>query len=261
MTKIKDKDIRFKYILDNKDFFESGIFVNEYSIGDHNRVDFALLKDNYLYGYEIKSEADNLKRLEGQLRAYLKIFDYLYLIVYENHVKDVELLLNRYKLDRVGLIKVDKNLDFINIREAKPSTLVYRIRGFLYNLKREDLLDIAKELGIKTLRSNKDYLRSVLTGKIDVGKLVEKLKERLVKSHSHKCPHCGSNLVYSTSGIYQEVKKENNVLKKEKKVEVLRFKVHYKISCLKCIVCNKVFCKKIISVVKKELINKVNKKL
>ena len=65
---IKDFDIRKKFILDNKNLFESGIFINEYSIVGKNVVDLCFYKNKF-YGYEIKSEADNLKKIIKSIKV------------------------------------------------------------------------------------------------------------------------------------------------------------------------------------------------
>jgi hypothetical protein len=136
---IKDKDIRFKFIKQNKELFKSGIFINEYGINGKNVVDFALFKDDYFIGFEIKSEADNLKRLMGQLKSYLKLFDYIYLIVHEKHKEETLEFLKNYKLNRVGIYLVDNNICFTKHTEASASIPLLRTRGYINNLKKEEI--------------------------------------------------------------------------------------------------------------------------
>ena len=68
MVKINDVDIRFKYILENKEFFNEGIFLNEYDINGTSRVDFALFREGIFHGYEIKGSQDTTGRLISQLK-------------------------------------------------------------------------------------------------------------------------------------------------------------------------------------------------
>lgn len=44
-------------------------------------VDLVVLKDDKIIAVEIKSDSDNLKRLEEQILEYKKIFDYVLTIV------------------------------------------------------------------------------------------------------------------------------------------------------------------------------------
>ena len=60
---------------------ELGIFEGKY------RIDIAVV-DGYLSGYEIKSQEDNLDRLQSQQAAYNKVFDRLTLVADEQHVKE-----------------------------------------------------------------------------------------------------------------------------------------------------------------------------
>jgi len=78
-TKLLEADIkaktlnylRCKNIIDNK-----SIIMNELTIGNFKRrVDLAIYTNGRLIAFEIKSEADSLTRLEGQVNTYLDYFD------------------------------------------------------------------------------------------------------------------------------------------------------------------------------------------
>ena len=78
--KILDWDIRKEFIKRNIDFFKSVTFVNELGVNSKNVMDVAGLdfNNNIFYGFEINSEADNLKRLYKQLSTYTTFFNILY---------------------------------------------------------------------------------------------------------------------------------------------------------------------------------------
>lgn len=257
--KINDKDIRFKFILENKEFFNKGIFINEYGINGKNVVDFALFKDGYFYGYEIKSEADNLKRIINQLKSYLKIFDYVYLIIHEKHKDETYELLKKYKLNRVGIYLVDKDIKFIKDRESNISIPIIRTRGFLNNLKKEDLLQLCSKIKLQPKVKDKDSLKNLLVGKITLTEIIEKLKNRLKLSYAKKCIKCKSNLIYNTSGYIEKITYENKVLART--VEVYKYKTTYKVNFEKCIECESTNNEKINEVMSKVLISKKVKKL
>lgn len=66
--------------------------VEEVQIGtrrSHCRVDLAGFDGTYLHGYEIKSDADNLKRLPAQLEAYAKVFDTVTVVCGRKHLAKV----------------------------------------------------------------------------------------------------------------------------------------------------------------------------
>ncbi len=68
---------------------EMGLLRGEY------RVDVALVS-NYLAGFEIKSERDNLDRLPRQRRMYGRIFDYVTLVTTERHVRAARKMIPRW---------------------------------------------------------------------------------------------------------------------------------------------------------------------
>ena len=53
-----------------------------------SRADIAVV-GKQLIGYEIKSEKDNLKRLEGQVIAYNEVFDKVFIISSEKHLEQI----------------------------------------------------------------------------------------------------------------------------------------------------------------------------
>ena len=115
MAKLKDKDIRYEFLMRNKDFFRSNVFVNEFGINSTNVVDLASFdfKNNIFYGFEIKSPSDNLDRLYKQLTSYITFFTFVYLIIASKHLhKGLEIIDNNRHLCKVGVIEVDDNLQF-----------------------------------------------------------------------------------------------------------------------------------------------------
>lgn len=235
---IKDKDIRYKYILENKENFKQGIFLNEYDINGRNRVDFALLKNGIFTGYEIKSEADNLKRFIPQLRTYLRFFDFMYLIVHKNHVDDVCRILKMYKLNKIGIIRVDDNLSFNEIQKASPNKDINKINSLIKNLKKEDLIDICKERGIIHASLSKEALINKLLGKIKFEEIMAYLIVRLKMNYIKECPCCGSNLTFKTSSIKTKntFYKEVDIPKKIVSNVNIELKISVKINrCIECL--------------------------
>ena len=238
---IKDKDIRLKYLLENKEFFNQGIFINEYDINGKNRVDFALFRDGYFIGYEIKSEADNLKRFIPQLKTYLKFFDYIYLIVHHKHFEEVCSVLKRYKLNKVGIVSVKDDLSFEMSREALINDKINKLYSKVRNLKQEDLLDLCKSKNLKINNLLKETLINQLIGKITLEEVSSKLTQRLKDTYVHKCPKCRSNLTFRTitKNIKETIDKKINVL--ENKCKITCFEVIITSKIIKCIECSHEF--------------------
>jgi hypothetical protein len=67
--------------------------------------------------YEIKTELDNLGRLEGQMDSYLRVFDRVYVVTHESLLKKVE----RTVPAPVGIILLTRGYTLRPIREAAPN--------------------------------------------------------------------------------------------------------------------------------------------
>lgn len=64
---------------------ENLIIGNEFMYGIKRKVvDLVVLKNDKIIAVEIKSNSDNLKRLEEQILEYKKIFDYVLIVATEN---------------------------------------------------------------------------------------------------------------------------------------------------------------------------------
>lgn len=70
------KALLLNYLRNKKIIDENSIIMNELTVGNFSRrVDLAIYSDGKLIAFEIKSEADTLTRLDGQLDKYLEYFD------------------------------------------------------------------------------------------------------------------------------------------------------------------------------------------
>ncbi len=232
---IKDFDIRKKFILDNKNLFESGIFINEYSIVGKNVVDLCFYKNKF-YGYEIKSEADNLKRLLNQLKSYFRIFNYVYVICHESHINELMEIVRKYNLKKLGIIEVDNKLNFKKIQEAHETDRSIRINYLLRNISKDNLLEICENKEIYLKNKSKNYMINKLCGKLTLDEIEKYLYKNILYKYRNLCPKCKSNLIYNTSGIKNINKKIKNYntknsyqIKEYIKIQKLRF-----IKCFKC---------------------------
>lgn len=204
--KIRDVDIRLAFLARNVKFFEQpGFeFVNEFGINSTNIVDLAAFDFNHktdgkddpiFYGFEIKSETDNTKRLEAQLNAYITFFQIIYVIVHEKLVDEVIELIDKHKqFSKVGIIKVSSKLQFEQIRQAKRYKPFYTL--FINNLDLEEirLLAAAHKL---PLEGSKQVLLSKVRRYVTLQEVFDGIRNKLYKYFVWKCPKCGSKLYYN----------------------------------------------------------------
>ncbi|GAB3008658.1 sce7726 family protein [Amycolatopsis acidiphila] len=83
---MRDYDVRQQLIRDLKIWHPESdtLFINEFDLAGLVRVDVAAI-NGALWGYEIKSLRDNLRRLPTQVDVYSQVFDYAALVVAEKH--------------------------------------------------------------------------------------------------------------------------------------------------------------------------------
>lgn len=125
-----ESDIKAKVLnhLINKGAIDaSSIIINEFTLHNSDRrVDLAVYQKDKLIGIEIKSEADSLYRLEGQISSYEMLFDKVIVVVAPKHTKNVvdilsesvavwEISSSNIKVKRKGKTKLVK--DKANLRK------------------------------------------------------------------------------------------------------------------------------------------------
>jgi len=85
---IKSKIIN--YIIGSWNVDSNDLVINEFTVGDSSRrVDLTLIKKNLTFAFEVKSDADTLSRLSGQVEKYLAYFDKVIVVTAPKHTKNV----------------------------------------------------------------------------------------------------------------------------------------------------------------------------
>ena len=197
--KIRDINIRLAFMKRNLKFFEQdGMeFCNEYGINSTNVVDLAGFdfNKNIFYGFEIKSEQDNTDRLYKQLNSYITFFNFVYVITYENHLSEVLEIIDAHKqFDKVGVMVVNKELQFKDIRRARKYQQVYFM--FISNLDLEELRLLAVGHNID-LSGNKKQLLGALRRYVPLEEVFKGIQNKIRKYRTWKCPRCDSRLYYN----------------------------------------------------------------
>lgn len=146
---MKDKDIRqelhsnylthFAYDSNAKIIDELGLSQGSF------KIDIAVINGS-LIGYEIKSEQDTLYRLDAQMEAYNKVFDYINIVVNDNHLTEVKGKVPSFW----GIVCVKKlGSDFKLVTERKAerniTTDPFELCQLLW---KEEALDLLKKEGI-----------------------------------------------------------------------------------------------------------------
>lgn len=197
--KIRDINIRLAFMKRNLKFFEQeGMeFCNEFGINSTNVIDLAGFdfNKNIFYGFEIKSEQDNTDRLYKQLNAYITFFNFVYVLTYENHLQEVLSIIDSHKqFNKVGVIAVNKDMKFKEIRRAKKYVQVYFM--FINNLDLEELRLLAVGHNID-LTGNKKQLLGSLRRYVPMEEIFKGIQNKIRKYRTWTCPCCNSKLYYN----------------------------------------------------------------
>lgn len=142
------------------------LVINEFTYGNFSRrVDLAFIKNNEIYGIEIKSEFDTLNRLDGQVKEYQKVFDKVIVVVATKHLDHALALLpesvalwefnkDRFKVVRRGKkVKIRDKSIFIDLMRVVDLIKVSNRFGLSYKTKsRNELSKVVSNLPINKLR-------------------------------------------------------------------------------------------------------------
>lgn len=195
---LKDIDIRKEFIKRNLSFFKSITFVNEMGINSKNIVDVAALdfNKNIFYGFEIKSEADSLKRLPKQLSTYSTFFNIVYVVAHYKHTNGILKFMEANPFaHNIGYIEVDDNLNF---KELKKATFTLpRFDSFIRNLDLNELENICESKGNYQGWEGKSLLVDKIKRSTSMDEIYEHMKIKVERYYNRVCPNCGSSLCYN----------------------------------------------------------------
>lgn len=182
---LRDKDIR-RALLQAMYGRQPKLLVIEEMGLDRNRADIAVLDDNVLWAYEIKSDVDVLDRLPSQVEGYSEVFDGCWLVTTRRHLEHAVALLpdwwgvalasrqaygirvevhrpagrnpNRDSRELLGLLWRDEALGLLE-RIGQSKGMKSKTRTAMHKkLKQHLTFDRARVKVHEALRSRKDWL-------------------------------------------------------------------------------------------------------
>lgn len=195
---LRDIDIRKAFIKRNLEFFKANTFINEMGINSKSIVDLAALdfNKNVFYGFEIKSEVDNLKRLPKQLSTYSTFFNIVYVVAHEKHTSSILAFLDTQTFTKnMGYIEVDSDLNFTELRKAK--FVKPRFDTFIRNLDTEELSLLCESKGQYLGWESKTLLVDKIKRLVTMDEVYEHMHNKVKRYYYKKCPVCGSTLYYN----------------------------------------------------------------
>lgn len=92
--------------------------------------------------YEIKTELDTLNRLENQLDSYLKCFDLIYVVTYEENIDKIKAIIP----EKIGIIILSKKNTLKTIKKAESNKNYIRPEVLMRTLRNGEIKNIIKKL-------------------------------------------------------------------------------------------------------------------
>ncbi|EMP2054345.1 sce7726 family protein [Enterobacter kobei] len=187
-----EKEIKktvLNYLLIKGKIKNETIVINELTIDSFaRRVDLAILVDGKIIAYEIKSDADSLYRLSGQLEKYKQYFDKIIVIT---TIKHVENILNMIPENIEVWEVADEN---IKIKKRGKLSKIEDKGNYLDLLRVQDMRKLAKKFKIQLGSSGKREIKDIL--KKNLNKIpAQNLKFFVIDAISQRYKTTSSNFI------------------------------------------------------------------
>jgi hypothetical protein len=143
------------------------------------RVDVAVV-NGYLHGYEIKSDADTLYRLPGQIPIYSAVLDLATLVVGERHLRDAKNIVPEWWGIKVVTAGPRGGITFGTEQpfHANPSINALALAELLWRPEAVEVLRL-RGCASAVLRKPRKFLYSYLAESVDLDELRDIVRLRL----------------------------------------------------------------------------------
>ena len=186
------KALTLSYLRDKEVIDNNSIIINEFTVGGFSRrVDLVIFTKGKLIAFEIKSEADSLTRLNGQINTYLEYFDKVIVVadkkftskIQENSPKNVGLwevsstkikIKNRGKtkkkvtnarlIDMMDVVDLSKLASKLKLRVDKQRS--YLVKSLLSVSNKQLRLGVEAALTRKYKNASAAFLKTTKSRKI-----------------------------------------------------------------------------------------------
>lgn len=135
------KNIAAQKILLGKHSINTTKMLTEFRVGE-SKADILMLNGTS-HIYEIKSEYDNLDRLEKQVKDYQRFAEYVSIITAQTHIDKLLSITD----ENIGLIGLTKNGALRNIRKAASNISFYDPSVAFSSLRKKEYIQLLKDLG------------------------------------------------------------------------------------------------------------------
>lgn len=218
------KNILTNKLLLKKYSLKNTIALNEFNIGK-SIADFVLLNGEARV-YEIKTELDNLEKLDKQIRDYCQFGDKVYIVTSSKHINK---LIERYDDSSIGIIELTARNALKTIKEATRNVASFNYEILFKTLRKQEYLELIDEYfnfipEVPNTRIFKECL--TLAKKIEVSlfqkMVIDKLKSRNIsypqKFQEKIIPESLKHICYTLDFSKNEYEKLGSFLNKNSKI-------------------------------------------
>ncbi|WP_426817790.1 sce7726 family protein [Winslowiella sp. 2C04] len=134
------KNIIANKLLMGRHSLSSSTMLSEFRVGG-NKADCVII-NQVSTCYEIKTDFDNLNRLERQLKSYIELFDKVYVVVSDKHLQTVSTLIPV----EVGIINLTNKSTLKEIKKAEVVKRKLNISMLMHSLRIEEYKYLVKSI-------------------------------------------------------------------------------------------------------------------
>lgn len=160
-----EKEIKktvLNYLLNKSELSKDVTVINELTIDSFSRrLDLAVLTNKKIVAYEIKSDADSLYRLSGQLEKYRQYFDKTIVVTTPKHLDNI---LKSVSSDIEVWEVVEQK---ITIKQRGKASRIESKANYLDLLRVQDMRKLASAFNIKLGTAGKKEIKNILTDNIN----------------------------------------------------------------------------------------------
>lgn len=218
------KNILTNKLLLKKYSLKNTIALNEFNIGK-SIADFVLLNGEAKI-YEIKTELDNLEKLDKQVSDYRKFGDKVYIVTSSKYITK---LIALYENTTIGIIELTSRNALKTIKEAKSNLSTFNYEVLFKTLRKQEYLELIEEYfkfvpEVSNTRIFKECLN--LASKIEISlfqkMVINKLKSRNISNpiriKEKSIPDSLKHICYILDFSENEYEELNSFLNKKSKI-------------------------------------------
>lgn len=130
----------------SKGMVHDAVIINEMVVANWTRRADVVVANGHLYAFEIKSEVDTLKRLDGQVKSFSEHFDKVVVVAASKFISSI---LQEYPPE-IGVLEASMNngsLVFKQVRAGRIST-IKSVKSLSSHLPKVELVKLLKQNGI-----------------------------------------------------------------------------------------------------------------